>query len=525
MYYLKKFYNENFKSTLMSDFSSGLVVFLVALPLCLGIAVASGAEPITGLIAGMLGGLVVSLASGSSTSVSGPAAGLTVIVSTAITDLGSYDKFVLAVVIAGVLQIIMGIVKAGSIANYFPSSVVKGMLAAIGIILILKQIPHALGDDREPLGDDGFEQVDGENTLTEIYQAFLHNTTGAIIITVISILILVMWEMKFMRKLKSIPAPLVVVILGVVINEIFRAINPALVLTGKHLVQMPDFGGASGFIGSLKTPDFSAIGETTVWVVAITIAIVASLESLLSVEAVDKLDPLKRRTPKSRELLAQGAGNTISGLIGGLPMTSVIIRGSTNVQSGAKTKLSGFIHGAFILLAVLFLGPIMEMIPMASLAGILLVIGYKLARVGLFQKMYKAGLDQFVPFVITILAIVFTNLLLGIGIGLGVALIMILWANMQNSFYSKREDSKNGTNEIKLVLSEEVSFLNKANILLSLDAVPSHSKVIIDGTNSRYIDYDVLEVIKDFEERAQHKDITVECINIKNSYRILEHEN
>ena len=520
MRYVKKFYKENFKKTFAADLSAGLVVFLVALPLCLGIAVASGAAPITGLITGMVGGLVVALLSGSSTSVSGPAAGLTIIVATAIADVGSYEGFLLAVVLAGIIQAIMGILKAGSIANYFPSSVIKGMLAAIGIILILGQLPHALGDDRVPVGEDSFEQTDGENKITEIILAAENSSPGAIIIVLVSLFILIIWEMKFMKKMKAIPAPLIVVILGVVINELFKTMNPEWALSGKHLVEMPVFEDIGVFVSNFNTPDFSLIGSQAVWVAAVTIAIVASLETLLSVEAVDKLDTYKRRTSKSRELLAQGIGNTMSGLIGGLPMTAVIVRGSTNVQAGSKTKFAAFIHGVFLLLAVVFFGQIIQLIPMASLAGILLFIGYKLAKVGLFQQMFKAGADQFIPFVITIIAIVFLDLLKGIGIGLGVALIMILWANMKNSFYSKRVETNNGMHVVKLVLAEEVSFLNKANILLSLDEVQENTKVIIDGTKSRYIDYDVLEVIRNFQERAKYKDIEVECINIKKSYKI-----
>ncbi|MEJ7693884.1 SulP family inorganic anion transporter, partial [Daejeonella sp.] len=417
---------------LKNDIPSGLVVFLVALPLCLGIALASGAPLFSGIIAGIIGGTVVASFSGSSLSVSGPAAGLTVIVINSISTLGSFEVFLLAVAIAGVLQIILGVLKAGIIGYYFPSNVIKGMLAAIGIILILKQIPHAVGYDADSEGDFDFFQADGENTFSAISSALSHIHPGAIAIALVSLFILIMWDRPFLQRIsffKLVPGALLVVVLGVVMNEVFRMSNPELYLAGDKLVQLPVASSAAGFIGQFTLPDFSGLTNYNVYVVAITIAIIASLESLLSVEAADKLDPYKRNTPTNRELMAQGLGNFVSGMIGGLPLTAVIVRTSANINSGAKTKLSAIIHGILLLVSVIGFASILNKIPLACLAALLLVVGYKLAKVSLFKSMYRLGWNQFLPFVVTVVAIQFSDLLKGIAIGMAVSLFFILRSN------------------------------------------------------------------------------------------------
>lgn len=501
------------------DLPSGLVVFLVALPLCLGIALASGAPLFSGILAGIVGGIVVGSLSGSQLSVSGPAAGLTVIVAGAIIKLGSYEAFLLSVVLAGVMQIILGYAKAGTIGNYFPSSVIKGMLTAIGIILILKQIPHAVGYDEDFEGDFSFLQVDQENTFSEIINAMSKSSLGAIIISVISLAVLIGWNYIPSKKIKNIPAALVAVILSILINVAFAAFNTGLALEGNHLVTIPMLNNLSEVSTLFTTPDFSKIVNPDIFLVAGTLAIVASLESLLSLEAIDKLDPEKRNTPTNRELKAQGVGNIISGLIGGLPLTAVIVRGSANVNAGAKTKFSAIYHGLLLVVAVLLFPKLINMIPLSALAAVLLVVGYKLTSISIYKSMYKAGWDQFVPFIITVLAIIFTDLLVGISIGLAVGVFYILRRNMKNPYYFDRKNFK-PTEPIKIVLSEEVSFLNKASIQLTLDHLPENAHVIIDGSKSVYIDYDVLEIIKDFKQNAASKNITVEFIEIKSEYRI-----
>lgn len=529
------------------DLPSGLVVFLVALPLCLGIALASGAPLFSGIIAGIVGGTVVALTSGSSLSVSGPAAGLTVIVLNAIAQLGAYDVFLLSVVIAGMLQLTFGFLKLGVIAYYFPSSVIKGMLAAIGIILILKQIPHALGYDKDNEGDFGFIQADGENTFSELVKMLDFVHPGALIISAISLFILIMWERPFLKKyafFKVVPGALLVVILGIVLNTWFKTADASLFLTGDKLVSLPVADSVKGFINQFTLPDFSALGNYHVYVIAVTIAIIASLESLLSVEAADKLDPYKRVTPTNRELKAQGFGNMVSGFIGGLPLTAVIVRSSANINSGARTKLSAVIHGIFLLLSVIGLAGVFNKIPLACLAALLLVVGYKLAKVSLFKSMYKLGMDQFLPFVITIIAIQFSDLLKGIAIGMVVAILFILKniyvrlkkakadpyyegttgmgaaiAQLLRNNYKKEYYYKKGTytpgETIKITLDEDVSFINKGSIAFTLDDLPENSNVIIDGSNADNIDLDVLEIIHNFKETAEaKKNIKVGLINI-----------
>jgi MFS superfamily sulfate permease-like transporter len=499
-----------------NDLPSGLVVFLVALPLCMGIALASGAPLFSGIIAGIVGGTVVAWASGSSLSVSGPAAGLTVIVHHAITDLGSYELFLVAVALAGVFQIILGYLKAGIIGYYFPSNVIKGMLAAIGIILILKQIPHAVGYDIDNEGDFDFIQADGENTFSEIVNSINHIHPGAVIIAVISLIVLILWERPFLKKFgffKIVPGALIVVILGIIINEWFKVSNPGLYLSDEKLVRLPVADSAAGFVGQFTLPDFSAFKNYHVYIVALTIAVIASLESLLSVEATDKLDPYKRNTPANQELKAQGLGNLISGLIGGLPLTAVIVRSSANVNAGAKTKLSAIFHGLLLLLSVIGLASVLNKIPLACLAALLLVVGYKLAKISLFKSMYKLGLDQFLPFIVTVVAIQFSDLLRGIALGMAVSVFYILRNNYKRGYFFHKEEHHTGE-KITIRLAEEVTFLNKGSIALTLDHLPDNSSVIIDGSKSHTIDMDVLEIIHDFKSAAKLRKITLELKNI-----------
>lgn len=501
---------------LKNDLPAGLVVFLVALPLCLGIALASGAPLFSGIIAGMVGGTIVAAASGSSLSVSGPAAGLTVIVITAINDLGKFDVFLLAVAIAGIIQIILGFLKAGIIGYYFPSNVIKGMLAAIGIILILKQIPHAVGYDDVVEGHFDFKDSLGGNTFSELFIAlnFLH--PGAIIISIISLIILILWDQPFLKRhafFKLVPGALFVVIIGIALNELFKSTYPAFALSGDKLVRLPVAESASGFIGQFTLPDFTAFTNYKVYVVAFTIAIVASLESLLSVEAADKLDPYKRNTPTNRELKAQGLGNLFSGLIGGLPLTAVIVRTSANINSGAKTKLSAMIHGVLLLISVIGFSSLLNRIPLACLAALLIVVGYKLAKISLFKSMYKLGWDQFLPFITTVVAIQFSDLLKGIAIGMAVSIFFILRNNYKRSYWYHKEEHHEGE-KIRIELAEEVTFLNKGSIAQTLGHLPDDSYVVIDGSLSHYIDTDVLEIIYNFRDTAELKNIKLELLNI-----------
>lgn len=508
--------SRNYLSTLGKDFPSGLVVFLVALPLCLGIALASGAPLFAGIITGIVGGVVVSWLSGSQLSVSGPAAGLTVIVLNGLETLQTYEVFLLAVVLAGVIQVGLGFLKAGVIGLYFPSSVIKGMLAAIGLILILKQIPHFLGADEDFFGDMQFFQPDGRTTFSELFHAFSAINTGALIIGVISLVILVSWDTAALKKykfFKFVPGALIVVLLSIVLNEVFKASFPELVVGSQHLVSLPVVGSISEFGNELRFPDFSAFGNPQLYIVAFTIAIVASLETLLSVEAIDKLDRHKRRTPTNRELLAQGVGNITAGMIGGLPMTAVIVRGSANVASGAESKMSAFIHGVLLLLSVVFFANFLNLIPLSALAAVLLVVGFKLTKPALYKAQIKIGMEQFIPFIVTILAILFTDLLIGICVGLAVGIFFILKANYKSPYFFHKEEHRD-REIIKIKLSEHVSFLNKASIVLTLDHIPKNSHVIIDGENSTFIDYDVLEAIQEFKKTAHERNIKVELLNI-----------
>jgi MFS superfamily sulfate permease-like transporter len=490
------------------DIPSSLVVFLVALPLCLGVALASGAPLFSGIIAGIAGGIVVGILSGSSLSVSGPAAGLTTIVFASINKMGSFEAFLAAVVLAGAIQLTLGYLRAGTIGNYFPSAVIKGMLAAIGLILILKQIPHAVGYDKDFEGDEAFFQPDGENTFSELLNALNYINPGAVIISALSLLILILWERPWFKKqtfTTILPAPLFVVSLGVLLNVLFSRIAPGFAISKEHLVSLPVAGSFNEFIGQFSFPDFGAALTKDGLFIAFTIAIVASLESLLSLEAVDKLDPFKRNSPLNQELRAQGIGNMVSGLLGGLPVTAVIVRSSANVSSGARTKTSTILHGTFLLLTVMLIPSILNMIPLASLAAILLTVGYKLVKPSLVVSMYHKGKDQFIPFMTTIVAILFTDLLIGIGIGIAVGLIFVLKSNFHKALFSVQED-----NNYLIRLNKDVSFLNKALLRETFKSIPDGSYVVIDGSRSAFIDQDILETISDFRESATTRKIEIE---------------
>ncbi|MDX2069862.1 MAG: solute carrier family 23 protein [Haliscomenobacter sp.] len=503
-----------------TDILSGAVVFLVALPLCLGIALASGAPLFAGIIAGVIGGIVVGILSKSQLSVSGPAAGLTAIILAAIGTLGSYQTFLVAVVLAGGIQIVLGLVKAGTISNYFPSNVIEGMLTAIGIIIILKQVPHAIGYDVDNEGDFFFiEKNTGHNTFSALIDAVNYSHLGAITITLVSLAILIAFnKVAFLKKLKVVPGALVVVIVGVLINEFFKLSGSSLVISQEHLVSLPVPKSFNDFTGQFSLPNFAEITRPDVWVVALTIAVVASIETLLCIEASDKLDPLKRYTDTNRELLAQGTGNILSGLLGGLPMTSVIVRTSANINSGGRTKTATIAHGILLLLAVVSIPAILNKIPLACLAAVLLMIGYKLASPAVFKHMWKSGKYQFIPFIITVVAVVFTDLLEGVAIGLVVSVFFILRANLKLAYFFKKEEYHEGE-VITIKLAQEVSFLNKAAIKQTLNHLPAQSKVVIDATDTFYIDHDVVQLIKDFLNiGSRDKDIRVSLVGFKDEY-------
>ncbi|MBP3942484.1 SulP family inorganic anion transporter [Sphingobacteriaceae bacterium WQ 2009] len=491
------------KRDLKYDAPASIVVFLVALPLCLGIAMASGAPLFAGLLTGVIGGFVVASISKSPLSVSGPAAGLTVIVLGAIEKLGAYETFLLAVVIAGVVQLILGIVKAGMIGNYFPSSVILGMLAAIGITIILKQLPLAFG----MLESHAFEMDNGGGiaAFTDILVSSINY--GALLICVLSILVLIFWPS--IKGLNKIPAPLIVVGIGIGLGTAFQGTSMALL--NDHFVNIPIVSSFQEFTGLFVFPDFTQIGNKEVWIVAFTIAIIASLETLLSIEAVDKIDPFKRNSPTNRELIAQGVGNMTAGLLGGIPLTSVIVRSSANANAGGRTRQSAMLHGAWLLVALLAVPSLINLIPLSCLAAILLHTGFKLAKPALFKSMYVKGLDQFIPFLITITAIVFTDLLMGVGVGILVATFYILKNNMKNAFQLDHE----GENTAVITLAQEVSFLNKVPIQQALYALPKEIQTIkINGSQSTFIDKDVIEVIKDFEKNALSKGRDIELTDI-----------
>lgn len=500
---------------LKSDLPASIVVFFVALPLCLGIALASGAPLFSGLIAGIVGGIFVGALSGSEIGVSGPAAGLAAIVLTAIGTLGGYENFLVAVVIGGAIQILFGVLKAGVIGYYFPSSVIKGMLTGIGIIIILKQIPHFFGYDVDPEGDFAFIQVDGENTFSEIVNTVNFISPGSTLIAIIGLGILILWDKVLTKKSKVfrlIQGPLVAVIVGILFYVLTKD-HSLLSISSEHLVSVPIPDSFGSFMSQFSFPNFSVIGRPEIWVTGFTIALVASLETLLCVEATDKLDPQKRVTPTNRELLAQGAGNIFSGLIGGLPITQVIVRSSANIQSGGKTKLSAIVHGFFLLISVVLIPNFLNMIPLSVLAAILFIVGYKLAKPALFFSMYKLGWKQFIPFTVTVLGIVFTDLLIGIGLGLAVGIIVILIKSYQNSHFLHIEDKSNGVHKLKMTLAEEVTFFNKGAILKELDALPRDSYLELDVSKTRYLDNDIIEILEDFSQKAINRNIVIKLIS------------
>ncbi len=500
---------------LNKDLPASLVVFFVALPLCLGIALASGAPLFSGLIAGIVGGIVVGGLSGSKVGVSGPAAGLAAIVLTAIGSLGGYENFLVAVVLGGVIQLLFGVLKAGIIGYYFPSSVIKGMLTGIGIIIILKQIPNFFGYDENSAWDLEFFEIDGGNTFSEIFAIIGNVTPGAALVGFISLALLIFWDKVLSKKakiFKIVPGPFVVVALGIIFHLLFLG-NEYLAITGKHLVEVPVPENISTFLGQFSFPNFSAITNMEVWVVAFTIALVASLETLLCVEASDKLDPDKNVTPTNRELLAQGTGNVISGLIGGLPITQVIVRSSANVQSGGKTKLSTILHGFLILISVILIPRFLNMIPLSVLAAILLIVGFKLAKPSLFKTMYNLGWKQWIPFIVTVLGIVFTDLLVGIGLGLGVGIVVIVIKSYQNSHFLHMEDKSIGKHKIKMTLAEEVTFINKGAILNELNSLPRDTYLELDVTKTRFLDYDIMEILDDFAFKAKERNIDIKLIS------------
>jgi MFS superfamily sulfate permease-like transporter len=507
---------------LKNDLMSGMVVFLVALPLCLGIAVASGAPPFAGIICGVIGGIVVGFLSNSHVSVSGPAAGLIAIILVAITDLG-YETFLAAVVIAGLIQLSLGLAKAGGISSYFPSSVIEGMLVAIGIIIIKKEIPHAIGYDVAHEGDFfSYQLMDAEKGFfTELVHSFNYAHIGAMIVAIVSLAILTAFnKIPALKKIKALPGALVVVVTGILLNELFKTTAPSLVIAAEHLVVLPTASSFNEFLGQFTFPSMEGFLNPNVWIVGATIAIVASIETLLCLEAGDKMDPQKRFSSANTELRAQGIGNILSGFIGGLPMTSVIVRTTANVNSGARTKLSAIAHGVFLLLAVVAIPRVLNMIPMASLAAILIMIGLKLASFKVFKHIWSTGKHQFVPFIITVIAVVLTDLLKGVAIGLVVSVYFILKGNMKLAYFFKKEEHQEGET-IHIDLAQEVSFLNKAAIKQTLAHLPSDAKVVIDAGNTVYIDHDVLELLRDFMNYgSKDRNINVQLRNFKPAYRM-----
>jgi len=502
---------------LSNDIPAGLVVFLVALPLCLGIAMASGAPLFAGIMTGIVGGMVVAWLSGSQLSVSGPAAGLTVIVLHAIEKLGSFQNFLLAVVIAGFMQLVLGYLRAGIIGAYFPSAVIKGMLAAIGLILIMKQIPHVVGFDADFEGDEAYMPADAETTVDEIFKSFGAFSLGPLIVSAVSIVILLLWETAFFKRnrfFSMVPGPLIAVIWGIGFN-VYTQNSELLSIRPEHLVTLPIIQGVTGFIEQISLPNFSQYANPEIYAIALTVAIVGSLETLLSLEATDKLDPMKRVAPTSQELKAQGIGNMLSGLLGGLPMTAVIVRSSANINAGGKTKLAGFVHGLLLLLSVMFLAQYLNLIPLACLASILLLTGYKLAKPKVFMEMYAKGINQLAPFVITVVAILVSDLLKGMAIGVVCGLFFVIKANYHAAI-TLTQDGKH----YLLRLHKDVSFLNKALLRSYLDQIEEDSALIIDGSKAQFIDQDILETIQYFLDAAKDNNIQVELKKIGS----LEHQ-
>jgi len=515
------------------DLPAGLVVFLVALPLCLGIALASNAPLFSGIIAGIVGGVIIASISNSNLSVSGPAAGLAALVAGAIMTIGNFPLFLCAVFIAGVIQVLLSLARMGGIANYIPSSVIKGMLTSIGILIIAKQLPHAFGYDKDEKGNFT-ELIDyGSEDMHELLQPLQHIEVGVTLLCIISIAIMLLWDRPFIKKrLSFMPGALVAVVAAVVINQVWISMGSVLAVSESHLVQIPIAKSASEFFGFFTLPDFNGFLNGKVIMYGVFIAIIASLETLLSIEAVDNIDPERRVTNTNRELFAQGIGNTVSGLIGGLPITSVIVRSSANVNSGAKTKLSAIVHGLLLLVCVILIPSVLNKIPLSALAAILLLTGYKLAKPSFFKLMFSNGKYQFIPFIVTVIVILAIDLfkvvpvLSGKGLVIGVlagiiaAIGAVLHGNLKNSYFFHKDRHKDGE-VINIRLSEEVSFLNKAAIRETLDHIPENQAVVIDASGSDYIDFDVLELIKEFRDiKAPLRKITVELKGFKDKYKI-----
>ncbi|MFN8250072.1 MAG: SulP family inorganic anion transporter [Ferruginibacter sp.] len=495
-----------------SDIPSAIVVFLIAIPLCLGIAVASGLNEFSGIIGGIVGGIVVGIISGSQLSVSGPAAGLTAIVAAAVLKLPAVEAFFLSVVLAGIFQLLLGIFKLGVIGDYVPNSVIKGMLAAIGVILILKQLPHLVGYDKDFEGDETFIQLSGENTLSSVLNSINYLTPVAVLIGFAGIAILVVYEMKWIKSKKFfqiINGPLVVVIVGILINSFSYGLPSSYLLSPDQLVKIPVANSAAEFFSFFRLPDWSFISNAEVWITAGTLALVASLETLLSLEAVDKLDPYKRVSPTNRELVAQGSGNIVSGLLGGLPLTSVIVRSSANMQAGAKTKASAIMHGILILVCVAFVPNLLNIIPKAALAAILIFTGYKLAKPSLIKEYYKKGWEQFMPFIVTLLAIVFTDLLKGVLIGIGLGIFYIIRSNFRTSVFLMQDEGK-----FLIRLRKDISFFSKPVLKSKLETIPANSSLMIDVSRAEFIDKDVIDTINEYLQHAHLKNIKV---NVKRS--------
>jgi carbonic anhydrase len=511
-------------SNLAKDIPAGLVVFLVALPLCLGISLASNAPLAAGIIAGIVGGLVVGVLSGSSTSVTGPAAGLTAVVASQIAELGTFQAFLVAVIVAGALQIVFGLLKGGFLASFFPSSVVKGLLAAIGIIIILKQLPHLVGYDANPVGDTDFCQTDDKNTFTELPAALQMFLPGAAMIGLLSLGLLVVWGKVSWLQKSPVPGPLVAVLFGTAANLLLIQMDHPWVIAPSHLVQVPVAEGASGFLQLFCFPDFSVLAKPALYGAAVTLAVIASLETLLTIEAVDKIDPQQRKSPANRELLAQGAGNMVSGFLGGLPMTSVIVRSGANLNAGAQTKISTIFHGVLLLGCVALLPRWLNQIPLCVLAAVLIVTGYKLASPKVIGQMWSAGKYQFLPFAVTVVAIVLTNLLTGILIGLGISLLFILRSNFRRSIHQVMEKHIHG-DILRVELAPQVSFFNRAALQKILMEAPRGAKVQIDARNCDFIDPDILDLLTDFKEvTSKAHGVEVSLVGFKKKYEKLQED-
>lgn len=516
-----------------NDLPSGLVVFLVALPLCLGIALASGAPLFSGLISGIVGGIVIGSLSNSQLSVSGPAAGLAALVFGAITSIGNYELFLCAVLVAGIIQIFLGLAKLGGVANYIPSSVIKGMLTSIGILIIAKQIPHAFGYDKDEKGNITELIPYGSENMHELLQPLQHIEVGITIICAVSIIIMVLWEKPFIKKrLPFVPGALVAVIVAVIINQVWEAMGSKLAAENEHLVTIPIANTPGEFFGFFTLPDFKGLLDSKVIMYGTFIAIIASLETLLSIEAIDNLDPQRRVTNTNKELFSQGVGNTIAGLIGGLPITSVIVRSSANANAGAKSKMSAIVHGLFLLICVVAIPSLLNKIPLAALAAILLLTGYKLAKPAFFKQMFSNGKYQFIPFIITVVVILAIDLfgifpavsgkglVIGVGAGIIAACGAILHGNLKNSYFFHEDKHQEG-DDVNIHLSEEVSFLNKAAIRQTLDNIPANTNVVINASNTTYIDFDVLELIKEFRDiKAPLKNINLKLQGFKEQYQV-----